>query len=148
MTMRRWSYDSPIFYCQAQCQFTSYNEKRYPFDYKNLIYFVPQKLDSHYVTRHQGQVKTIFLIWSSKKFRNSCKYPLLHIEGKNAVVYFQSMFYQSSWQITTNLTSALWKYGLWSFQTGGTKLERFLPKNQHTQRKFLNFENWTKGEPQ
>ena len=31
---------------------------------------------------------------------------------------------------------------------GGTKLERFLPKNQHTQRKFLNFENWTNGEPQ
>ena len=29
-------------------------------------------------------------------------------------------------------------------------IERFLPKNQHTQRKFLNFENWTKakGEPQ
>ena len=30
---------------------------------------------------------------------------------------------------------SLWQYGLWSFQTGGTKLERFLPKNQHTQRK-------------
>ena len=25
---------------------------------------------------------------------------------------------------------------------GGTKLERFLPKNQLTQRKLLNFENW------
>ena len=25
---------------------------------------------------------------------------------------------------------------------GGTKLERFLPKNQHRQRKLLNFENW------
>ena len=36
----------------------------------------------------------------------------------------------------------LWQYGLWSFQTGGTKLKRFLPKNQHTQRKLLNFENW------
>ena len=29
---------------------------------------------------------------------------------------------------------------------GGTKLERFLPKNQHTQRKLLNFENWVNGE--
>ena len=28
---------------------------------------------------------------------------------------------------------------------GGTKLERFLPKNQHTQRKLLNFENWVNG---
>ena len=36
--------------------------------------------------------------------------------------------------------------GLWSFQTGGTKLERFVPKNQHTQRKLLNFENWVNGE--
>ena len=25
---------------------------------------------------------------------------------------------------------------------GGKKLERFLPKNQHTQRILLNFENW------
>ena len=29
---------------------------------------------------------------------------------------------------------------------GGTKLERFLPKNQHTQRKLLNFENWVNGD--
>ena len=29
---------------------------------------------------------------------------------------------------------------------GGTKLERFFPKNQHTQRKLLNFENWVSGE--
>ena len=33
-----------------------------------------------------------------------------------------------------------------SFQAGGRKLERFLPKNQHTQRKLLNFENWVNGE--
>ena len=36
----------------------------------------------------------------------------------------------------------VWKYGLWSFQTGGSKLEKKLPKNQHTQSKLLNFENW------
>ena len=40
------------------------------------------------------------------------------------------------------------QYGLWRFQTRYTKLERFLHKNQHTQRKLLNFENWTNGEPQ
>ena len=43
-------------------------------------------------------------------------------------------------------TCKVWQNGLWSFQTGGTKLERLLPKNQHTLRKFLNFENWTNGE--
>jgi hypothetical protein len=39
----------------------------------------------------------------------------------------------------------IWQYRLLSFQTRGTKLERFLPKNQHTQRKLLNFENWNSG---
>jgi hypothetical protein len=43
------------------------------------------------------------------------------------------------------LEYGVWQYGLWSFQTGGTKLERFLPKNQHAQRKLLNFENWSKS---
>merc|ERR1712086_351841 len=43
---------------------------------------------------------------------------------------------------------AIWHYRLWSFQGRGTKLERFLHKNQHAQRKLLNFENWTSGEPQ
>ena len=42
--------------------------------------------------------------------------------------------------------SKLWQYGLWSFQTGDTKLVRFLHKNQHTQRKLLNFEFWINGE--
>ena len=40
----------------------------------------------------------------------------------------------------------VWQYRLWSFQMEGTKLQRILPKDQHTQRKFLNFENWTNGE--
>ena len=43
------------------------------------------------------------------------------------------------------LASKLWQYGLWSFQTGGTKLESFLPLNQHAQRKLLNFEYWISG---
>ena len=45
-------------------------------------------------------------------------------------------------------TYPLWHFRLWSFQGRDTKLERFLAKNQRTQRKFLNFENWTYGEPQ
>ena len=44
------------------------------------------------------------------------------------------------------LLSSLWWYWLSSFQGRGTKLERFLPKNQHTQRKLLNFENLCNGE--
>ena len=37
----------------------------------------------------------------------------------------------------------VWQYRLWSFQGKNTKLDRILVKNQHTQRKLLNFENWT-----
>ena len=33
---------------------------------------------------------------------------------------------------------AIWQYRLWSFQAGDTKLERFLHKNQQTQRKYWN----------
>ena len=55
----------------------------------------------------------------------------MYFEGKDADMLF-----------------TLWQYGLWSFQTGYTKLERFLHKNQRTQRKLLNFENWTDGKPQ
>ena len=32
------------------------------------------------------------------------------------------------------------------FLSGGTNLERFLPKNQHIKRKLLNFENWCNRE--
>ena len=32
------------------------------------------------------------------------------------------------------------------FSNGGYKIRKILPKNQHTQRKLLNFENWVSGE--
>ena len=41
---------------------------------------------------------------------------------------------------------SLWQYGLWSFQAVGTKLERFLHKKKHTQRKLLNFGFQINGE--
>ena len=47
--------------------------------------------------------------------------------------------------LTDGMGSPVWQYGLWNFQTRGTKLERFLPKNQHTQRKSMNFENGCSG---
>ena len=58
-----------------------------------------------------------------------------------------------SYRVFCCLCSILWiilniqkkQYGLWSFQTGGTKLERFWHKNQHSQRKLLYFENWING---
>ena len=50
------------------------------------------------------------------------------------------------WILFNSVCVSLWQYELWSFQTWGTyKIERFLPKNQHTQSKLLNFENWVYG---
>ena len=37
----------------------------------------------------------------------------------------------------SNMQTAIWQYGLWSFQAGVRKLEILLHKNQHTQRKLL-----------
>ena len=52
----------------------------------------------------------------------------------------------SASQILVTVQQGVWQCGLWSFQTGGAKLEIFLPKYQHTQRKLLNFEFWINGE--
>ena len=60
---------------------------------------------------------------------------------------FNHVKYWSDWQlIIFKWVGSLWHYGLWSFQAGSTKLERFLHKNQHTQRKLLNLEFWINGE--
>ena len=40
----------------------------------------------------------------------------------------------------------VWQYRLWGFHSMDTELEWFLNKNQHTQKKLLNFENWCIGE--
>ena len=40
----------------------------------------------------------------------------------------------------------LWLNGLSSFQEKNINLERFLPKNRHTQKKLSNFANWCSGE--
>ena len=61
----------------------------------------------------------------------------------SAIEYKRCLILLSEHQICEYV---LWRYGLWSFQMGGTKLELFLPKNQHPQRKLLNFENWCNGE--
>ena len=44
------------------------------------------------------------------------------------------------------VTYTLWYYRLASFQAEGTKLGRFLAKNQTTHRIHRIFENWSSGE--
>ena len=66
---------------------------------------------------------------------------------------YVSMYFCSHTGLLPNLVNKLfcflcilWQYGLLNFQEESSKLKRFLHKNQHTRRKFLNFENWTNGE--
>ena len=50
-----------------------------------------------------------------------------------------------SWELC-NWTAYYGSTGCLVFKQGVyTKIERFLPKNQQTLRKFLNFENWCKA---
>ena len=69
--------------------------------------------------------------WSTRTWPARCRSP-----GRPA----------STGQRTWTPGKFIWQYGLWSFQTGDAKLEIFLPMNQHTQRKLLNFEFWINGE--
>ena len=34
------------------------------------------------------------------------------------------------------------------FSNAGYEIKKIFSKNQHTERKFLNFEGWTNGKPQ
>ena len=63
------------------------------------------------------------------------------------MVYYGLLFASTSLSGTVYIhIRTLRQYELWCFQAGGTKLERFLHKNQHTQRKSLKFEFWLNGE--
>ena len=55
-------------------------------------------------------------------------------------------YFQQNYDVFQNqVERAVWQYGLWSFQTGGIRLERLLPKNQQDKGKLLNSENWVSG---
>ena len=71
--------------------------------------------------------------------------PLCSLHNKPSHLQFKKEILSNCNKIISD-DSHIWQYGLSSFQVGGKKLERFLPKNQHTQRKLLNFENWVNGE--
>ena len=69
------------------------------------------------------------------KSQSSCTTPSTNnIQNHKCPIIFSAKW------IKKYLSLTLWQYGLWSFQTGDTKLERFLP------RKWLNFEFWINGE--
>ena len=71
-----------------------------------------------------SSLKTIFFFLSSQIYRQY----VLCIRPSMSVKYFTDFKQQ---------LCKLWQYGLWSFQAGGTKLERFLHKKQYTPTPWL-----------
>ena len=61
-------------------------------------------------------------------------HPMARMIGRTQCLFSQilSLIQIPVKSINTSCLGTLWQYGLWSFQTGDKKLERFLPKNQHT----------------
>ena len=98
----------------------------------SLTFFFQQKQKSNWINNinFETSFRNLKCKWS-KKF---------HLKICNCAQYKLFFLHTALVQMYGGCT--LWQYGLWSFLAGGTKLERFLPKNQHTQRKILNFENW------
>ena len=86
--------------------------------------FVSYKL-SKFQSRQTNHLLLLFLLGTKINL------PPVVREGMDALVDLLKKF-----KMTTLQHLPVWQYGLWSFLTGGTKLEIFLPKNQHTQRKF------------
>ena len=89
--------------------------------------------------------KLLFAMIAQSTVRDSTLYAFGHAQSRN----FKNFMKQND--ILTTLKYELSKNSLdghrmLGFQMEGTKLERFLPKNQHTQRKSLNFENWCNGD--
>ena len=73
----------------------------------------------------------------------SCQFLISNMRIQTVTVAALIAFCDSA-KIQGEYTYTLWQYGLRSFQPAGTK--NVLHKNQHTQRKWLNFEFWINGE--
>ena len=111
-------------------------------------------ISRHRLAWHQGTFKMYFGIYKIKCL------PLASLNHFQVNKYNCSKICFLSFQISLSFlvlhmcpsflitmhSCNLWQYRLWCFQRRDTKLERFQDKNQHTQGKSLNFENWSSGE--
>ena len=94
--------------------------------------------------------------WTTLVFRNNFQIRffklysvwVLQLHCNRAAIFcIEKKLYLAQWAKSVvfnsiQYVSRILQYRLWSFKSRDTKLERFLPKNQHTQMKLLNFENW------
>ena len=66
-------------------------------------------------------------MWPSHNIRT-----LMNTKGSCSL---QSRYMKIAEKFSFSFSCVLWGYGLSSFLVGDTKLERFLPTNEHTQKK-------------
>ena len=97
--------------------------------------------------------------WTTLVFRNNFQIRffklysvwVLQLHCNRAAIFcIEKKLYLAQWAKSVvfnsiQYVSRILQYRLWSFKSRDTKLERFLPKNQHTQIKLLDFENWCNG---
>ena len=99
-----------------------------------------------------GQVYVVGSDWNSDFVQVSSNELRLNGGGR---IYFakdasDGVYPELYWQVSLglvlrNLDLRVMAIRVMEISNEGTKLERFLPKNQHTQRKLLSFENWISG---
>ena len=123
---------------------------------KNLSNFVPPiwKLHNPYCHTIQHAIDKITHFWCSSHIlslwqywsrgyqgplKKSCAQLCKKSPGKKNRFIKRPYKIQLSILYITKQVYRVWHYRLWSFKTRDTKLERFLHKNQHTQRKFFEF---------
>ena len=101
----------------------------------------------------------IYPPWTTLVFRNNFQIRFFKLDSvwvlqlhcnRAAIFCIEKKLYLAQWAKSVvfnsiQYVSRILQYRLWSFKSRDTKLERFLPKNQHTQIKLLDFENWCKG---
>ena len=104
------------------------------FSHSTICYHIEIEVTNFYATHSPGNKN--FLQFVKNQFNDG---DYCHI------LLFAKAVKSSLQKKDVKLLHTLWQYGLWRFQVGGTKLEIYLPKNQHTQRKLLNFEFWING---
>ena len=121
---------------------------------------------------HQSRITFQSLLWDTLYFRkyyertvikmrgihpiNCCKKNALRVIGALSVVgqiFVVSLVCSSCWleyrkkaTLKGSADSILHIMAIWVVEFSSGRYKRVLPKNQHTQRKWLNFENWVNGE--
>ena len=124
--------------------------KKSLFKHKSLKYFPGAICYPTNLPNASNDTAVISSISKSPQFHRKCRYALTLLWYIDNIVNIHShstiAFLHQLMAVGTQGDRRVMAIQVVEFSRGDTKLEIFLPKNQHTQRKLLNFENWCNGE--